>query len=101
MEKSLKESLEKDFSNLFLYHSSDSQLNDEFFDVLTRFYIHNDKYQCNKTEKTTSTSSNQSLLNINWKCSGLCGLKNNDLTLRKKKKSVITVIRRKLSRYES
>ena len=98
MEKSLKESLEKDFSNLFLYHSSDSLLNDEFFDVLTRFYIHNDKYQCNKTEKTTSTSSNQSLLS-SWQCSGLCGLKTDPLSnVRKRKKSFINVIKRKISR---
>ena len=101
VEKSMKENLEEDFSNLFLYHSTDSKRDNEVFEALARFYIHCERYQCNKIEKTTSTSSNQSLLNINWKCSGLCGLKNNDLTLRKKKESVITVIRRKLSRYES
>ena len=94
----MKENLEKEFSNLFLYHSNDSKLNDEFFDALTRFYIHNDKYQCNKTEKTTSTSSNQSLLS-NWQCSGLCGLKTDQQNnVRKKKKSLINVIKRKISR---
>ena len=98
IEKSLKESLAKDFSSLFLYQSNDSQMDDDFFDALTRFYIHNDKYQCNKIEKTTSTSSNQSLLG-DWQCSGLCGLKNDQLNnVRKKKRSIINVIKRRISR---
>jgi len=102
LEKSMKENLEKDFSHLFLCHSRDSKLDDDVLETMVRFYIHCEKYQCSKIEKTTDTDSSQSLLNPNWKCSGLCGLRNKEVNLlKKKKRSVIQVIRRKLSRNEA
>ena len=102
VEKSMKENLEKDFSSLFLYNSREPQLDDDVFEAIARFFIHCEKYQCHKAEKTTFSSANQSLLSPDWKCPGLCGLRSKEVTvLRKKKRSVIKVIRRKLSRNEA
>ena len=74
-----------------------------------RFLLHTDKLQCHKVERTTSnltsslTSSltSQSLVQASWSCPGLCGLRSNQAEqARKKKRSVMDAIRRKISRTE-
>ena len=78
-----------------------------------RFLLHTDKLQCHKVERTTSsltsnltstmTSSltSQSLVQASWSCPGLCGLRSNQAEQpRKKKRSVMDAIRRKISRTE-
>ena len=75
--------------------------------LCVRFQLHTDKLQCHKVERTTSnltsTSSltSQSLVQPSWSCPGLCGLRSNQgEQARKKKRSVMDAIRRKISRTE-
>ena len=95
--------LEKDYSSCFRLHVDDPcSIDDILLDRCIKFFLHNEKFQCNKVDKTTSTSINQSLHTPNWRCSGLCGIKSNEKNvLMKKKRSVINAIRRKISRHDT
>ena len=100
--KSVTDKLQRDFSSCFRLHLSDPCSRDkDLADVFVSYHLHNDKFQCHKVERATSTDTSQSLFTTNWNCSGLCGLKSskND-PLRRKKRSVIDAIRRKISRNE-
>ena len=103
IKKNVIDLLEKDFSSCYRLHLQDpGSYNGFLLENCVRFYLHNEKFQCNKVERTTSTSTNQSLVSNQWKCSGLCGLKSfKPDPLRKKKRSVINAIRRKISRNEA
>ena len=100
--KSGIEILERDFSSCFRLHLPDPCSRDkDVEEAVINFHLHNDKFQCHKVERATSTNTNQSLFSNNWKCSGLCGLKNKKIDpLRSKKRSIIHAIRRKISRNE-
>ena len=95
--------LERDYSSCFCLHVNDPCSIDEILvDRCIKYFLHNEKFLCHKVDKTTSTSVNQSLHEPSWKCSGLCGLKSSERdSLRKKKRSVINAIRRKISRHDT
>lgn len=101
IKQTVTETLGNDFSSCFRLHISDpcSESN-AIIENCVRFHLHNVKFQCSKLER--SASSSQSLVSQQWKCSGLCGLESyKPDPLRKKKRSVINAIRRKISRMES
>ena len=103
IKESYTDLLEKDYSSCFRLHVDDPfSIDDVLLDRCIKFFLHNEKFQCNKVDKTTFTSVNQSLHAPNWRCSGLCGIKSNEKDLlRKKKRSVINAIRRKISRHDT
>ena len=100
--KSVSDKLQRDFSSCFRLHLTDPCSRDkDLEDVFVSYHLHNDKFQCHKVERATSTDTSQSLVTTNWNCSGLCGLKSSKIDpLRQKKRSVIDAIRRKISRNE-
>ena len=102
IKKPVIEKLQRDFSVCFRLHLPDPCSGDkDLEDVIVSFHLHNQKHQCHKVERATSTDASQSLITENWKCSGLCGLKSSKIDpLRRKKRSVIDAIRRKISRNE-
>ena len=102
IKKSVTDTLQRDFSSSFRMHLPDPCSRDkDLEDVFVSYHLHNDKFQCHKVERATSTDTSQSLFATNWKCSGLCGLKSTKIDpFRRKKRSVIDAIRRKISRNE-
>lgn len=102
VKKPVIEILQRDFSSSFRLHFPDPCSRDkDLEDVVVSYHLHCDKFQCHKVERATSTDTSQSLSIVNWKCSGLCGLKSSKIDpLRRKKRSVIDAIRRKISRNE-
>ena len=102
IKKSVTDKLQRDFSSCFRLHLTDPCSRDkDLEDVFVSYHLHNDKFQCHKVERATSTDTSQSLFATNWNCSGLCGLKSSKIDpLRRKKRSVIDAIRRKISRNE-
>ena len=102
IKKPVIEILQRDFSSCFRLLLPDPGSRDkDIEDVVVSYHLHNDKLQCHKVERATSTDTNQSLFETNWKCSGLCGLKSSKIDpLRRKKRSVMDAIRRKMSRNE-
>ena len=102
IKKTVTDILQRDFSSSFRMHLPDPCSRDkDLEDVFVSYHLHNDKFQCHKVERATSTDTSQSLFATNWKCSGLCGLKSTKIDpLRRKKRSVIDAIRRKISRNE-
>lgn len=100
IKKPVIEILQRDFSSCFRLFLSDPGSRDkDIEDVVVSYHLHNDKFQCHKVERATSTDTSQSLFATNWKCSGLCGLKSSKIDhSRRKKRSVIDAIRRKMSR---
>ena len=100
--KSVSDKLQRDFSSCFRLHLTDPCSRDkDLEDVFVSYHLHNDKFQCHKVERATSTDTSQSLFATNWNCAGLCGLKSSKIDpLRRKKRSVIDAIRRKISRNE-
>ena len=103
IKKTVIESFDKEFSSCFRLQLSDPcEVDGVIFETCIRYFLHNERLECSKVEKSSSTNVSQSLVLPDWKCTGLCGLKSSRIDLlRKKKRSVISAIRRKISRQDS
>ena len=103
IKQSVIDKLENDFSSCFRLHISDPcSESGAIIENCVRFHLHNVRFQCSKLERSISASPNHSLVSAQWKCSGMCGLVSyKPDPLRKKKRSVINAIRRKISRMET